>query len=624
MDWITNEGLLGSFNEDTEISNISIRYSGDVDTVFSKISGVIPFEISNPKKIEDGIYEVSVYGNLPVVNETKNYYFSCRITDGVEIKDRYFYITSRNLKTEWDNTQSGVIAIDTLDSLNMNLKLLNPNGDEQFVKYSGEIPDGLTLSENGILYGSIENDETKSYSFTVMIKRNGKIVESIPTKTFTINVSIDDTSPPIWISDSGALGNIDNNNYSNIFLRAYALGGHNIGYEYDDNIQRILNIYGLYIVSGFETEDEKRNIVDKYQVSYSTIVGGNIIGKLSTKQSLTIGFDAYAVLKDDLNKKSSKRTFIIYLNKISSDQEIQWDSSEVYDLGNYKVGSYLNFDLSTLIMNDISCSFDFSGGELPKGLSVRRTGIIEGEVEYQKIGEYIFYVTASTSLTASRKGFRIKIEKGYGKNSYLLSLPINLEYINTYKPSTFSSDEIILGTWDANGQTDFSGLNEYRPIKSGALFFISGSTIINDLVYNDTKMIKITKNIDVNEKITEEFVSLQKRMIDDDTNNNTFDSLKGKFNQQYSYETYNPAYQIDILPKIDVCTCNCFDKTIMNALLDFGNDIVMEMGNIEKKDYMDDEKRYTIYYKGLKERVSDIGTFKLDKIKCYLGKRDDM
>lgn len=368
------------------------------------ISGNLPDGITM-RKIGLGLFEI--HGTLPIINDETSYYFTLRARyndNGENVEtDQYFEILVENKTTEFDPNQEPLFSFtETLYSSNK-IQLINPEGNESFIKVAGELPVGITLSEQGDLYGiaSEEEETSRIYNFTIGVKRDGEIILE---KIFQATVlKLSTLSEPIWITESGNLGSINYNENSEQFLvKAYDPNNLEITYE--------LGQTGI-LPPGLN--------VEKYT--------GRIIGKCKTLHSRDWDFDIIA--SNEAYKVS--RAFTISTNTVMKEDEIRWsDDYESNVIGDFKIGESVFFNVKAI--SNKAITYSLLSDTLPKGLTFDSKGSISGVIDFQNTGDYKFVVSATNGVVEITNTFIIRVSRGLGYNSLNCFLYINHEYDDEY------------------------------------------------------------------------------------------------------------------------------------------------------------------------------------------------
>lgn len=395
INWITPQGVLVEEFEGTEI-NVNISVDNE-QTIMKKMSGDYPNDLVISYENNNNI---NIKGILPIVNEDKHYYFTIEAEDILtgEKSQRFFDIFVKNRKTLWKTEESSYTVIEST-YFNVQLELLNPIGNEEFIKISGEMPSDLQINSNGLIYGVLDEiAKEKTYKFTIGVRRNN---EFILTKQFQMTVKkLSSTTEPIWITESGNIGTINYLEDSNLFVSAYEPQGNPISYRIgkENNLP-----YGLSLNSS----------------------NGKIIGECLTTVELDWTFSVIA----SNGKFEVEREFSLTTNALKDEEKIAWDSDSKLKTAN--VG-YDYYDIVKAI-SGLKVIYEIIGGALPNGLELTNDGLIQGVPEFQDYKEYKFTVKAYNDRTFIQKEFIITLEKGLGKNAVKSYLYINNEYLTDYQ-----------------------------------------------------------------------------------------------------------------------------------------------------------------------------------------------
>ena len=413
MRWISPEdrNILSEI-EGRNIEPIKIVIEGSNDYEIIKISGDFPQGIELIKE-DDGFYYIQ--GKLGYVPETTTYYFTLQATDldTGEESEHWYSMEVITLNTEWDNNNKKSLEIFEKQFFQYQYTLINPEGNEVFKKVAGELPEGLILSETGLLYGVPEEDREDVYYFRIGVFRNDKeIFEISENNPLTIKVKdISELNKPVWITDEGILEYVEYNVEKNIQVVAYDFNGRHVYY---DMIENNLPKGILWTTNG---EDSSKNT-------------GILQGKCETK---IIKDDWYIKIKpyiliDEQKIYGDERIFLIVSNAVEKDNLITWITESLEPV---KIGYSYNMAIEATSSSKII--FELSSDNLPKGLVLNKNGEIYGTVDYQDIGEYNFYIRAYTTKAYSVKKFTITVEKGFSVNSLDAYLYINKEYQEEYQ-----------------------------------------------------------------------------------------------------------------------------------------------------------------------------------------------
>lgn len=434
MEWISpNQGNILSEVEGNIIEPIRIEINGSENYEITKISGNFPNGISLNKD-DEGYF---LAGTLDLVEETTTYYFTLQAKDldTEEYIQRWFSMTVETLDTKWDNENKINFEEYEKTYFSYQFKLKNPEGNEVYKKISGELPEGVFLSETGLLYGVPEEDSVKEYEFKIGIFRND-ILQNIEIPT--IRIKINDLSllnKPIWITSEGIISYVNYGENFNIQLVAYDPKGREIKYrEKNKNLPDNLNFYPNGVISG----------------------------NCATKFAKTWSIDVQPYIENII--EGDWRTFQIVSNSQTENYKIEWITE---DLSNAKIGYPYSFQLETKSKTNVK--YQIINGSLPDGLNMDNDGNIYGIPDYQEFKKYSFIIRAYNNITFAIKEFTIEVEKGLSENTVDVYLNINKEnqqgyqqlisdydYSSQYKPinplykiDSFPKINVCtLNTWD--------------------------------------------------------------------------------------------------------------------------------------------------------------------------------
>ena len=185
--WNTPTGNLGTVYEN---SSFVYAISASNVTSYYLISGTLPTGLT--MNISTGL----ISGNIPPLKNAGTFTFTVRATNSSGISDRSFNIIVLNRAITWNVpanlTPAPVLHKSFFSTLISATDLGNPTVTYQLV--SGQLPNGLTFDDNGLLSGyltSISDVISITYNFT--IQANGV---STSTQAFTFTVtSLGDPSP---------------------------------------------------------------------------------------------------------------------------------------------------------------------------------------------------------------------------------------------------------------------------------------------------------------------------------------------------------------------------------------------------------------------------------------------
>lgn len=410
MEWISPEsGLIYSDYEGNIIDDIEIVIDGSSSYIIKLTSGNFPDGVKL-KTIGEKTY---ISGNLPSVIEDTTYSFMLTAYDisgenQVQIS-RAFAIEVKTKKVKWsENNPSHFDALEKT-YFKYQFQLDNPNGDEKFIKIAGSLPNGLTLSESGLLYGVPEEDKDTETTFIVAVYRGDKQLFNPIEMTIKIN-DLSTVNKPLWITDSGILDYLYYDNYKKISVLAYDYNGSIVFYDLQES----------NLPPGITFNEET----------------GVFEGTCKTREinKWTFKIIPY-IIKNGVRVNGDERTFYIYTNYIKEDDEIYWDTDT---LKNAKIG--YRYKDSIKAHSSSKITFEIVQGSLPTGLKMNKNGEIFGTVDFQDLQTYTFTVRASNSVTFSQMDFSIEVNKGLSKNSLDTFLYINKENQETYQDLLLNFD----------------------------------------------------------------------------------------------------------------------------------------------------------------------------------------
>lgn len=431
--WVSpDQGFICSQIEGTFIRE-QLIISGTENYEINLVSGILP----NGTEIIKNENDYYLEGTLDLVSESTFYYFTLEAKDlnTQEISQRWFSIEVITLDTKWDINNDDYLEIFEKQFYQYQYKLENPEGNEVFKKISGELPEGVILSETGLLYGVPEEDREDLYEFKIGIYRNEKLV--IKSDILSIKVKdIKELNKPIWITDAGILEYVEYNVKKDINVVAYDFNNKKVYYKLiEKNLPQGLNWYPTTTEEG-ENSTETGII---YGVCETKVLKDNWFIKLIPyilREENGRDIESNRIYGDE-------REFIIISNAIESDKLIKWITES---LDPVKIGYTYSLQLEAECSDKII--FELASGELPKGLFLNKKGEIYGTIDYQDLGNYEFFIKAYTLNTFSTKKFIITVEEGLSENALNTFLYINHEYQESYQD--------ILNSYDRNSSYNSS------------------------------------------------------------------------------------------------------------------------------------------------------------------------
>lgn len=462
MRWILpeNRNIL-SQNEGTIIEPIKFEIEGSNNYEIIKVSGEFPQGIELIKE-NDGYYYLE--GKLGYVPETTTFYFTLQATDldTNEELEHWYSMEVVTLNTTWcgivyecleNNVNerpdialntiwkqyNGVINDELCEEKNVSewdknkhynvgdlviynnneivekmyfqkqFKLKNPEGNEVFRKVSGELPEGLTFSETGLLYGVPEENRDEPYYFVVGAYRldDDKLIEVCKSEILTINVKdISSINKPIWLTDEGILDYVNYNIPKQLQFVAYDYNGREVNYKITEN-----------------------NLPYDITFDEDTVKTGILKGKCLTQITKEWAFKIQPYSLDGSNRiYGDEREFIIVTNAIETNNIIHWITESIDPM---KIG--YTYNLYLIAESGRKITYEVVAGNLPKGLTLNKKGNLYGTVDYQQIGDYTFVVRAYNAMSFSERTFTISVQKGLSENALDVYLYFNKEYQPSYQ-----------------------------------------------------------------------------------------------------------------------------------------------------------------------------------------------
>ena len=193
--WVTSAGSLGETlaNNDVEY-NLAVTDANGTTPVVSALTP-LPAGLS--------LSGMTITGKLAVVEEDTVHEFTLRASDGVANADRDFSIlVYANSDPVW--TTAANLGKRTEDS-NISIPLVATDPERQPVSMTlvaGELPDGITLSDNRLIGRTPVLEDTTVYTFTIAASDGVKTVE----REFTLE--IENNYEPVWETEAGSLGDV--------------------------------------------------------------------------------------------------------------------------------------------------------------------------------------------------------------------------------------------------------------------------------------------------------------------------------------------------------------------------------------------------------------------------------
>ena len=222
----------------------------------------------------------------------------------------------------------------------------NDNEDVNFELVSGFLPDGISLSSNGLISGTLPSVPTNN-DFNFVVKAFNNDFENLREFSFTILTT---NTPPEWITPVGNLGVFDEKENINLQLQAI-----------DEENNVIFSLHNGSLPPGINLDNN-----------------GLISGKISDiDEDTTYTF----TIRISDNSLVSDRTFNIVVNNINSppvwktEKELLKNSEN----NNPTQNSFFSFQLEASDFDNDKITFSVESGVLPQGLELNEnTGLISG------------------------------------------------------------------------------------------------------------------------------------------------------------------------------------------------------------------------------------------------------
>jgi len=220
-EWITPSGNLGVFNS-LEPINIQLNAfdpdSGPDPIKYLIIAGQLPPGITLNET-------TGLISGIPsIVNNNTDFIFTVKIFDGIDSVSRTFAITINrvNIGPEWITSEGLIATVNEGELFNFILEAVDQNNDElRYKLINGSLPPNLTLIENGVITGRIDNVSNDTiFTFTIEVddsKSNPPLKVLSAQRIFSIKVidgALNLNKGPQWITSSGFLTDaIENQQY---------------------------------------------------------------------------------------------------------------------------------------------------------------------------------------------------------------------------------------------------------------------------------------------------------------------------------------------------------------------------------------------------------------------------
>ena len=266
--WVTSSGSLGNVNElDDFQSMIEAMHA----TSYSILNGALPpgLELyANTGNIE---------GNAETIDESINsedFIFTIRASNDYGVADRRFWITVDNIDNDpvWITPSGSLKTVHGFDPVEGDFFSFQLRAEDPGQKYTtkfgvdcGSLPDGLDMTSDGLIRGTISQNTVGTYEFYVSAYstdgEGNEITSNIVMELFTIDViDYDDANGLIWISQRD-LGTLVKERFSPLRIEAVSQRNDDITYSLNSDFPTLDSIsYSFFsqpvlgTVFGFEPD----------------------------------------------------------------------------------------------------------------------------------------------------------------------------------------------------------------------------------------------------------------------------------------------------------------------------------------------------------------------------------
>lgn len=379
----TPAGRILSIEEEQTIvsdDNIDIQFTSDTDATIEIISGGLP-DGAYFNEVSNGHYEILSSGITPISAETE-YHFDIRVTNTDGQAERGFSILVTQITPQW-LTDTRLFTVSELETIEHQFQLADPGGTAEFIKIAGSLPTAVTINDDGLLNGNVGTvTEDTVYEFTMRATSSeGTVID----KSFEIEVlQATDNQSPIWLTSSGSIGGINNNETSILQVSAFDPDGDPITY-------------------GLSSGSLPTGLI----LNTST---GEIEGVCNTSVQGVWPFSIQ--ITDGTFLKT--RNFTITTNE-NFDASITW-VTDAGSLGTMTIGENSLLELEAT--SNYPIRYSISSGAMPQGLQLHPTNAaIYDDVQYQATGDYTFTVLAENDFVTAERQFSITVAAGYGEKA---------------------------------------------------------------------------------------------------------------------------------------------------------------------------------------------------------------
>ncbi len=423
--WTTNAGSLGSAFETAPFTATLLATDPDGKPV--------TYSLGDGQSLPAGLFLNSstglITGNLPSVPNDVTDNFTVYASDGTpgnqEVTPLSVSITTRfNSPPVWE---TGSLP-DGLESTSYSYQLKATgvgNGPMVFTVNSGTLPAGLTLSAAGLISGTcpVANTDT-TYSFNI------EAFNGIKSANQDLSITVQHNLPPVWVTNSGSLGQFFSGNPFSFTLTATDPNGTSV-------------IYGL--ANGGTLPAGVTLGANTGVLSGSFPVSNSGADSNSTTYNFTIDASDGVFSVPQSFSLTQKGTVAPTWNTTPG------------DLGSYKRNEHVGIQLSATDPQNLKIDYEIANGALPTGLTLTTTGLIAGFApDVANNTTFDFTVSANNGVLASTEEFTMNV--------------VAVEYPVWTTPS--GSLGSMLSGYDASFTlrgTDPEGFTVFYEISNGAL-----------------------------------------------------------------------------------------------------------------------------------------------------------
>ena len=404
--WIT-PGNLGSYIEtySFNVTPLVILFAADSGSIVTRLNGSLPESLQWTQQNNTVVItgeSVNIY--TPVLGQ-----ITWRITNTAgQVSDRTYAITITPVENapSWvgqlqflgyaassgTSTYTVVAHTDTTTPIVYSIPEFTP-------------PAGLSInSQTGVVtYAAPSVTYDVTTAFTVRAT-TGILYSDLPVNIVVLTVP----HVPAWVTDSGLLAEVLENQFVEVPIAAYDSSGSAISYS---------------VVSS--TPSFPFTLLSNSAVSNQAVIYG------SPPVLYTTTVYQFVISATSINGVST-RTFDIIVNPNSIGALLYWKSVSS-DLGTVLDGRYQTLDVSAVSTTD-TVVYSIVGGILPRTMTLNRSqGVISGFMEFQtRDRDYFFDVRADDGLQVIQRRFQVTVKQGVKAPYMGITIPLEGPLKDTY------------------------------------------------------------------------------------------------------------------------------------------------------------------------------------------------